>query len=160
MQAKANLVSDIRELVINGDFSAWVDDNPSNWVVTGEADSDPEVSEVGTGEGHGGTGRGMCNIYTSTVSVIGISQIITLVVGHKYKFSINIDKVTNNKLYVYDRDTPDMFISVNYNALGLYTFTFIASRTTLDLGLIRSGTATDVTFNNVSIKPIRQMQSI
>jgi hypothetical protein len=53
------------ELVVNGNFANWTADNPDNWTVIGEVGADPEVSQVGTGEGHGGVGVGMCNLYSS-----------------------------------------------------------------------------------------------
>lgn len=49
-------------VVLNGTFAAWTANNPDNWTTT-EAPPATEVSQVGTGQGHGGAGAGMCNIF-------------------------------------------------------------------------------------------------
>lgn len=64
------------ELLTNGDFSAWTGGNPDSWVVTGEVGTDPEVSQVGSGELHGGAGTGAANFYRTAggFSALYLSQ--------------------------------------------------------------------------------------
>ena len=81
------------ELLINGDFANWTTDNPDDWIVYGEVANDPEVSEVGTGEGHGGVGSGMCNIYTTDTDLVYIRQADLMTVGEYYKAEIKVDTV-------------------------------------------------------------------
>ncbi|MGP1665287.1 MAG: hypothetical protein ACTS5I_05120, partial [Rhodanobacter sp.] len=57
------------ELVVNGAVPiAFTDDDPDGWATSGESGSDPEISEVGTGEGHGGSGTGWINLFTSATN--------------------------------------------------------------------------------------------
>ena len=63
------LAGSAKELITNGDFAAWTGDDPDNWTIIGESGSDPEVSEVGSDEGHGGASTGSCNIYTTGASI-------------------------------------------------------------------------------------------
>lgn len=53
------------ELLTNEAFADWTADDPDGWTVSGESGADPEVSEVGTGEGNGGAGTGSANLFTS-----------------------------------------------------------------------------------------------
>lgn len=157
MNAKTITVSDVKELILNGDFSAWTDDNPDNWSLWGEPE-EGEISEVGTGEGHGGAGTGCCNVYSSSTN-LGMRQIITLVVGRKYRLSVKVDKIVAVSIRCFDLESGsvnDMFTSVTLIAEITYTRTFVALRTSLELS-IGSNTNCDVTIDNVSIKPVRQV---
>lgn len=49
----------LTELLTNGDFDDWTNDNPDSWTVTGEVGNDPEVTEVGY---HGGVGFGLYRV--------------------------------------------------------------------------------------------------
>lgn len=147
-----NTASDNDELVTNGDFAAWTTDNPDGWTVIGESGSDPMVNEVGTGQGQGGAGTGYCNIYTSDGTSIRIQQTITLIIGRKYRFSVNVDTVTAGGLYVFDSGTT-MFTDVTYTTTGTKTFIFKATGTSMLLVLARKfAVASDVTFDDASIK--------
>jgi len=140
--------ADIR-LVTNGNFANWTSDNPDDWTVTGEVAGTDEVSEVGSGEGYGGTGLRKCNIYSTTDGEgIYITQTITTVVGIEYKFSININKITEGEVGVNGLPTGDE----TYDSIGIKTITFTADDTSIDL-VIAGGTAlaTDVTFDNISV---------
>jgi len=156
MYGKTMVVSDIRELVLNGDFSAWTDDNPDNWTVVGETPPSPEVSEVGIGEGHGGSGTGLCNIYTSDGTNVRIQQEITLVKGRKYNVSLSIDTIITGGIVIIP--TPEMFPDKYYTSIGLKTWSFVATETSMFFHVYRrvAAEAADVTIDNVSIKPIRQ----
>lgn len=54
------------ERVTNGDFENWTLGNPDGWNVVGESGTDPEISQVGSGELHGGTGTGSVNFYRTS----------------------------------------------------------------------------------------------
>lgn len=147
-----NTASDNDELVTNGNFANWTADNPDGWTVTGESGNDPEVSEVGTGEGHGGVGTGMCNIYTSDGTLILIEQDVTVVIGRRYKLLIIVDTVTAGTAKVQEMDSTQ-FTQINLTAAQTYTTTFVATSSTVTLRISRRTIGlTDVTFDKVSLK--------
>ncbi len=149
--------SDNDELVTNGDFAAWDSiggrtEDPTGWTVTGEVTTDPEVSEVGTGEGHGGAGTGMCNIYSSDGTPIYIAQTVSgFVVGRKYRVSVNIDTATTGSIRIRDYGT-DQWAGEIYSTTGIKTLTFVATQTTVVLRIDELGSGTDVTIDDVSIQ--------
>lgn len=145
-----NTASDNDELVTNGNFAAWTGDDPEDWTVGGEVGADPEVSEVGTGEGYGGAGTGMCNIYTSDGTLVSIEQIIATVVGRKYRVSITGDTLTTGSVRV--QDFPNAAFFARTVVVGVNTWTFVATHTTVKLQVYRTTGATDATFDDVSIK--------
>ena len=149
-----NTAGDNAELVTNGDFSAWTADDPDGWTVAGEVGVDPEISEVGTGEGHGGVGTGMCNIYTSDGTAVQmVSSLISIVVGRKYQVSITVDTVTTGKIGVGETAGNQWAERVfNSGDVGINTFTFVATQTTCEITIREFGLGTDITFDNVSIK--------
>ncbi len=146
-----------RELITNGTFVAWDSvgirvEDPTDWLVVSEVGTDPEVSEVGTGEGHGGTGTGLCNIYSSG-DYVGLIQNVTTVIGREYRVSIVVDTVTDPSVYFEGGKSADPnrdFLLV-LSEVKTYTITFIAVATTVRLSLRQHG-ATDVTIDDVSIK--------
>lgn len=155
MNAKTTLVSDVREKVMNGKFSAWTGDDPDNWIVVGESGNDPEVSQVGAGEGHGGAGTGMCNLYASDGAVLYMYQDIALVVGKKYQVSVNVDTVTTGGVAV-DDPQNEQWTPIICGTTGVKTTTFVATQTSARLRVLRqAGAAYDVTFDEVSVKSIR-----
>lgn len=84
-----------KNLLTNGDFSSWTTDNPNNWTVVGESGTDPEISEVGANEGHGGVGTGSCNVYITTAAIYMYQNILTI--GKIYLIEIEITKnITGN----------------------------------------------------------------
>lgn len=134
------------ELLVNSDFSAWTGDNPDGWTVTGESGVDPEVSEVGAGEGHGGTGTGYCNIYTTSAAV-QISQ-TPLTAGNLYRSSIVVNTVIAGGLSYNHNGTTQTFNV----APGTSMFTLRATGTDLT---IRRRTGNDnATLQSASIKQI------
>ncbi len=140
------------ELVANGNFSTWTSDNPNSWTVDSESAPDREISEVGTGEGHGGTGTGLCNLYSSG-AYVGLIQTITVVAGKKYRVSVTVDTVTDPSVYFEGGKSadPDRDFLLVLSEAKTYTTTFIAVATTVRLSFRQHG-ATDVTFDNVSVK--------
>ena len=133
------------ELVVNGDFAAWTGDNPNGWTVTGEVGADPEVSEVGTGQGHGGAGTESCNFFSSvTASQPRIFQLIATV-GQWYKFLFDVDTVIDASIQVLGA-----FPTKTYTTTGIKTFTEGAAGPNL---LFRGQTPpVDVTIDDVSLK--------
>lgn len=93
------------ELFLNNTFVAWTLDNPDNWTVVGEVGVDPEISEVGPGEGHGGVGLGRCNIYASAAGGLPRIQQAIFTVGHWYLVSVDIDTVISGAIGIFDGDT-------------------------------------------------------
>lgn len=127
------------ELLTNGGFSAWTGDDPDGWTVT-ETAPDPEVSEVGTGEGHGGTGSGMCNLYAT-----GAAAIIAQNVGSNhnwYQVSITVDTVVSGNL-----QTKSWPTNITFSTSQDFTH-----RRTGSFTIQRNATPTDVTIDDVSYK--------
>ena len=153
-----NTANDNDELVTNGNFAAWTADSPDDWDEAGEVGNDPEISEAATGEAHADTptpGGGMCNIYTSG-SYVAVKRVISLIVGRKYRFSINVDNITAGGLEVnigqqgVGTDFSDIFSGAE---TGIHTavFTSVEGANTF-LEVKRNSGATDITFDDVSIK--------
>lgn len=143
------------DLITNGDFGAWVADDPTGWTEYNEAGVDPMVNEVGAGQGHGGAGAGYCNIYTSVGAVaIDLSQDLTAVIGQEYRVRLNINLVVDGGIVVSEaRHT--MWVDIEYSTTGVKTFTFVATHTNPSFLIGRAGVAScDVTFDNVSVTPV------
>lgn len=134
------------ELITNGAFADWTSDDPDNWTVTGEAGSDPEVSEVGGGEAHGGTGTGECNLYSSDTDTVSIAQTI-LTSGLTYRCQLTVDLVTAGRIVVKSGTTQ--VSPVEYRVQGVKEFDFVADSTTFKIETVG---ITDITINEVSVK--------
>ena len=152
-----NAADDNAELVVNGDFALWDSEgdrvgDPTGWIVTGESGNDPEVEEVDSGQAHGDTKTtgGFCNIYTSG-NYVAIEQTLILIVGRKYRLSVNIDIITVGNLSVADA-TYAMFTTGSISSTGTTTLTFVATNTAPLLQIKRASGATDITFGDVSIR--------
>lgn len=148
------------ELVINGDFADWVDDDPTSvpagWIVHNEdtGDNDPEVSEVGADEGHGGVGTGFCNLYSSNDVRAYMIQDITLVVGIKYRFSVNVNTITAGLGLTVLEMAHTTWPTKLLKNIGESTFTFVATYTDIILRIQSSYKVdgTDVTIDDVSVR--------
>lgn len=138
------------ELLTNGDFTNWTGDDPSGWTVYGESGVDPEISEVGTNEGHGGSNTGMCNVYTSDATGVGITQGV-LTVNKFFEITLNVDTVTKNGIVVKlghaDYETP-------YTTSGSKTIRSLAGGVTFEIKRLFGVGGTDVTFDDSSVKQI------
>ena len=160
MNAKTTIVSDVRELLLNSEFDEWTLDDPDNWPVTYESPPDAEVSEVGSGEGHGGVGSGYCNLYGILGTSIYFFQILnTLVIGKKYKVTIKVNTLVNGGCYVYENNHTQWPIKT-IESQGTYTWVFTATHTDIDIQIIKFNALTDITFEFISIKPVRQIRHI
>ena len=138
------------EKLTNGNFSAWTDDDPDGWSVVNEFGSDPEISEVGTAENHGGSGTGSCNIYTSGASVI-LRQSVTVSTETTFllTFDVLVESDPGIKVNYPIAGVPTY---VNYTGVGSKSVQFTTSAT-FNLDIARNGNC-DVTIDNVSIKEV------
>jgi hypothetical protein len=141
------------ELVTNGIFLNWTGGDPDNWNVYNQVGSDPECSEVGTGQGHGGSGGGMCNLYTSAGANLYITQTLTTEDNQAYIISITVDTVIAGGVKIIVSQIPNSITFANITAIGTYTFNLIARETTPLLSIFRVGT-TDVTISSISVKAV------
>lgn len=150
----ANFTPGGADLVTNGNFAAWVADDPTGWTEYGEVGVDPMVNEVGAGQGQGGAGNGYCNIYTSTGAVIDLSQDLTTVINQEYRIRIVINKVTDGGIEISDgRHT--MWTAREIDDPGTYSWNFVATHTNPALMIARAGVAScDVTFDDISVTPV------
>lgn len=137
------------ELLINGDFADWTADDPDGWMVAGESGSDPEVSEVDSGQGHGGTNvtGGNVNIYTSDGTAVFIYQ-SRASLNNWFVASISIDSVIAGSLKLQSGG-----ISI-INSITTDT-TVVYRATSFDFRITRMGDATDITVSNASLKQLQ-----
>lgn len=136
------------ELVTNGNFDTWSGDNPSSWTVTGESGSNPYVNEVGGGQGQGGAGTGMANLYT-TSAALSIAQTI-LTPGTRYICVLDIDGVYGiGGVVVKSGSTA---VSPVYHEGGRKTFSFYATSTSFVIAADNGNGTVDVTLASVSVK--------
>jgi hypothetical protein len=136
------------ELITNGNFSAWTADNPNGWSVVGEVASDPYVNEVGAGQGQGGAGTGLCNLYR-TASEINIRQTI-LTAGQWYRAGFLIDTFTSGALRL--RDRLGGFNETSYTTTG--TKLQIGRAAFNEIEFTGTANPTDVTIDDVSFKQL------
>ena len=137
------------EVLTNGDFSSWTGDNPDGWTVVGESGSDPEVSEVGSGESHGGTGTGSANLYTSAGTSMGIRQ-YTLTLGTWYRAVVNVSAFSGGGLRLIDNTTATDWGTVT--TTGTKTLVQRA-KTAFEFNLFRLN-AINITVDDVSLKAL------
>lgn len=136
------------ELITNGDFSAWVADNPTGWTVTGESGSNPYVNEVGGGQLQGGAGTGMANLY-STTAALSMSQTI-LTPGERYYVTFDIDGIGGIGGVVCKSGSTA--VSPVYHLGGHKAFSFYATDTSFVIAADNGNGTVDVTIDNVSVK--------
>lgn len=134
------------EVLSNGSFATWSSDNPSSWTVTGESGTNPEVSQVGGGEGHDGTGTGSCNIYT-TSSTVSISQ-ATLTTNNTYRLTISIGYRSVGTIAIYSGATR----IAQYGETGTFTEYFVASSATLKIENLTA--SCNISIDDISIKQV------
>lgn len=152
--------SDGDELVTNGDFANWTDDDPDGWTLDAESGAgaygtrDPEVSQVATGQSHanaGGETGGFCNIYQTASKSIIVSQTLTLVVGERYRLSIKVNKVTTGQIVVHNIGTQQWTDTV-IDAAGTTTVFFTCTTASTPLLIEDYAVNIDVTIEEVSMK--------
>lgn len=151
----ANLTPAGDDLITNGNFAAWVGDNPTGWTVYGEVGADPMATEVGAGQDHTGAGAGYCCLYTSTGATIDIYQTLTTIIGQTYRFRINVNTVTAGGITITDGRGDVIFDPVTYTTTGIKTFDFFATTTNPNIMIANQTlTPSDVTFDDVSVTPV------
>ena len=137
------------ECLTDTGFANWTTDDLDDWTESGESGNDPEISEVGTGEGHGGSGTGMCNIYTSDGTLVSIRQTGIKTIDKYYKVETVIDTVVAGGIQYVGFDG----IGDIYTTTG--TKTYVGKADTTDFSVKRKyAVATDVTLDSVSLKQV------
>jgi hypothetical protein len=148
------------ELVTNpGNPFSFTGDNPTSWNVEGESGSDPEVSEVGADEGHGGSGSGYINMYTTGAALRIRPLSFGATTGRRYKVVLDINKVTEGGIYVTNSTLllGAVISPVVYNTPGVKTMYFTAKFPRV---YIVADGAADVTIKSLSIKEVSQYADI
>lgn len=135
------------EALTNGSFSAWTANNPDSWTVTGESGTDPEVSQVGTSETHGGGGTGLANLYTSSAALSIAQNVLTI--GTRYKATLTIDGLLSIGGVVIKNNGAA--VSPVYHLAGTKTVYFTAAAADF---MIATDGAANVTLQSVSCKPV------
>lgn len=138
------------ELLANpGNPFAFSGGNPTSWTVSGEVASDPEISEVGAGLGHGGGGTGYVNFFSSaTTNQPRISQSGVMTVGHLVEIVTEINLRTSGQIAVGTAAS-----NTTYAAAGL--FEHIRRVDNAQALILASGAAPhDVTVKRFSYKRI------
>jgi hypothetical protein len=139
-------------LLINPTFTSWTTDNPNSWSAT-ESPPTTEISEVGTGEGHGGAGTGMCNVYSSDGTFVVIWQTV-LTAGLWYWANLVINTVVAGGISLIESNANAI---KDYTTAASPTITFPslsgASPGRFDIRRLAGGAA-DVTIDNTVVKAI------
>ena len=118
-------------IIVNPNFSNWTGDDPDDWTLSGEVGADPEVSEVGSGQGHGGIGIGACNFFSSATAnqpriFQGVaSGIDGIQFGVEYRYTIVISFLGAGVLRAGDSNTGGHA----FNTVGTKVFDSIATST-------------------------------
>jgi hypothetical protein len=132
------------ELVSNSDFSAWTGDDPDDFTIT-ESPPNSEVSEVGSGEGHGGAGNGAANFYTDGTA-LQVSQAICTV-GKFYRAYLDVSYDNGGQLSIIQAIPTLVYSSVTATVGSIRK----TSDTTLYINRIG---ATDMTVDEFSCKEL------
>lgn len=139
---------------------AFTGDNPNSWAISGESGDDPEISEVGEGQGHASSpnvGGGYVNIYTgAAATAIGMSQDVQTI-GDTYRTWLDVNRVVSQSIIRSAGGAGGANIGAVVNAPGLTENDHIA--TTVALGLKRGGANTDATIRGYSAKKIGEQDA-
>ena len=135
------------ELLLNPSFANWTGGSPDNWAVLGDSPPATEVTEVGSGAGHGGGGNGAANMFRSDASGMEMRQTI-LTVGNWYRVEANCSLRNGGGILVTIGNATAFLI----NASGAYLGTGRASAT--PARFITQSAVDDVTIDNASYKLI------
>ena len=138
------------ELVTNGGFDDWTTDDPDGWTVF-ETLPNREISEVGTGEGNGGVGTGLCNIQSTDALICAIQQNITTEAGKMYQLTFDIDTVVAGGVTAID--SLSAIYNESYTTTGSKSVIFTAAASSMNI-IFRQFGVSDVTIDNVSCKEV------
>ena len=125
------------ELITNGLFESWSNDNPVGWSVGGESGSNPVVTEVVDG----------CRIYTSG-NWVYIGQSV-LTVGATYRIEITSTITAGGFKVQYFAADANKEITT-----GAFVYEDVAASTTFQIGRRIVGATNDGVFHSVSVKQV------
>lgn len=135
------------ELLANSNFANWTGDDPDGWTVDGEVGADPEVSEVGSGQGHGGGGNGLCNLFSSATDSNPVIRQTKMTIGQWFRAAYVLDTGTSGAVVSEDNNGE---MPLQKSTSGSY---FNTGRATATRWKIRGVTAPiDVTIDDASLK--------
>lgn len=141
------------EIIIpaNGYFTDWTADDPDDWTVTEIVPPASEVSQVGSGQAHGGAGTGSCNLFSTAGIPAAIRQTVGgLEVGEQYDLVVTVSYASGSlKIW----DVPGDF-SETITTVGEHHILFTPSNTDIDLQLIAENVAQDWTIDSIEIYSI------
>ncbi len=130
-------------------------DNPTGYTVVGEVTTNPEISEVGAGEIHGGAGTGYINLFSSTAPIFFYQNILT--VGQTYRTVVDVNKKTTGQIQ--RSNGSGVGIGAAINAAGVNTEDIIAAA--VGLGIKRfTGGGEDYTIASLSAKKIGEYDAL
>ena len=124
------------ELVTNGDFSAWTDDDPDGWSINSQ-DTNNYITEDPAGE---------CRL-VSDGTYLKMWQADCFFTGSLYKTAIEITNVVSGALRFPRVDNYD-----SYETIGSYVYYYGAIDVDLEISRHSSSATNDVTFDNTSAK--------
>lgn len=129
------------ELVTNGDFANWTDDNPDGWTVVNE-DGSNYITEANDPFPEA------CRMVSDNSSNVYMYQDIGAVTNEVYKYSVEVPNHVSGSVSMYTFPGPAI---IYMNATGIYTGDFVATGS----NLVFDGAIGDnvlVTWDDVSIK--------
>jgi hypothetical protein len=128
------------ELVGNGDFANWTNDDPDDWTIDGEIGSDPMITEV----------SGACRLYSSG-PWLSIQQYNILEAGKTYRLTVDILSAAAGGIR-FQTSSGDIEIGT-FSTIGSKYVVFTTTNHELEIKRV-TGNGDDVTFDNVSIREI------
>jgi hypothetical protein len=137
-------------VVNNGNPFTFTGDDPDWWTVIGEVGTDPEVTEVGSGEDNTGTGTGSINMFASAISnTPRIVRSALLTIGKRYQIDVVLSNDSGVGTGVLQTDS---FVdNLVFSGVGSFSGEGVADSAVLSLRCI--GTAPfDVTIDSISVK--------
>jgi len=142
------------ELVPNGDLSTWTDtDTIATWT---HKDSNNDggggvISQVGSGEGSGGTGLGSANYFTASATNMSLTSGTISEAGRTYRLEIEVSRYVQGIIRVQGAVAQDFGASdiVDGKIVKIFTAT---SATYIR---VQGSNACDFTVDNVSLKQLR-----
>ncbi|HEB26317.1 MAG TPA: hypothetical protein ENI05_00880 [Porticoccus sp.] len=145
-----------RELSPSATRFTFTADDPDGWNVIGEVGADPEASEVGSGQAHGGAGTGACNLFSSAAASTPRIRILNfLSIGKTYRVTITVSNDSGAGTGVIKTDS---FVVDNTFPVGTTSFDVVANETTLTVRVIGTAPA-DLTIDTVSVKQLNIAES-
>jgi len=133
------------ELLTNGNFTNWTDDNPDSWTVVEVGDATSNITE---------NPGGQCQIISDGTHVYITQDIFTKY--SFYKVSIDIKTVTDGTLLIHDNSGSDAnHIYATYTTTGVKTLIGQSLGVYTGLYIQRlSGNSVNMSFDDTSVKKI------